>query len=339
MNKNKIVFLFLFFTFLLYSQSELKEPSWIYLKKAENLLSKGEYSDAIVEARKSHEKFIEEKLESYYNEIFYTHRDKTQYELKKMVNLKREELNKDDNYPAFHEIMGELYIKTNFMDEAVKEFKKALLQNKYFEYPQKSIELKYKLASVYNKKNEYELEDLIYREIAKEFFDKKKNDYWDRIKYYIENDATLNHAYRIYRLSGIEYLEALYKVGRRSSILEKDKEALFYLTCASIVWFTYFSEIIKNYNSDFQFSTPVDFINYLLKIRSREQIESDLIIGEIFFYIGYTNYILKRNNIKDYFYNFAISFSKNTKKEEEIKNRINYLKIDKNYILKFDEIK
>ena len=329
--------IFLSTAILIYSQDNLKDPSWVYLKKAENLCNSGSYSEAIIEARNSRKKFIEEQLGKYFNEIYNANRDKTEYEIKKMVDKKKEDLYLNDNYPQFHELMGDLFIKTNFVDEAIKEYQTALNQKHYFEYPQKNLEIKYKLAHLYNKKNDFELEDILYREIAKEYFDKKSNEYWNRLKNQINSDITLNNIFRIYKLNGIEYLEALYKIGRRSSVLQRDKEALFYLANAAIVWMTFYSNIIKKYYENFQYTGPIDFFNYLSKNRIDEYSTKDFFIDEIFFYIGYVYLIDKKNELKDYYFKLALNFSKNTKNEEELKNKINYFKIDKNYLLKLEE--
>jgi hypothetical protein len=331
-------FLYSIIQTFIYSDEILKEPSWVYLKKAENLCQNGSYSEAVIEARNARKKFINEQLDKYFTDIYYVNKDKTEYEIKKMVDKRREELYLDDNYPSFHELIGDLYVKTNFIDEAIKEYRNALSQKKYFEYPQKNIELKYKIAHVYHKKNEYELEDVFYREIVKDYLDSKSNEYWNRLKNKINNEPSLNNIFRIYKLNGIEFLEALYKIGRRSSILQRDKEALFYLTNAAVIWMTYYSTIIRKYYDDFKYSNPVDFLNFLSKNRIEEYSTNDFFIDEIFFYIGYTFLIVKKNDLKDYYFNLALSFSKDTKDYEDLKDRINYFKIDKNYFLKLEEL-
>lgn len=341
--KNKIVIIFIILILYigyLFSDSKLSEPSWIYLKRAENLKENGEYSQAIIEVKKARMKFIDEKIEKYHESIRELNRDKIDYELKKMVDKKREELLLNDNYPQYHELMGDLYFLTNFLDEAEKEYKIALNQKTFFEYPHKYLEINYKVADIYNRKNNYELQDIIYREITGGYFAKKNNEYWDRIKVNIKNDMTLNHVFRIYRIDGIEYLEALYKIGRRSAILrKKNDESLFYLANAAIVWMTYYSNLIKKYHFDFQYSNIYDFINYISKDRLYEYDTKEYIIDEILFFIGYVHHVGNQYKIRDYYFNLAIIFSKGTEREDELKKRIDYFKLDKDYVLSLEEIK
>ena len=319
MKKTAIIFvLFILFSVsaTIFSDDKNDDPSWVYLKKAENLKENGEYSLAIIEARKARMKYLDEEINKYYASIKNIYTDRIEYELKKMVTKKRDELLLNDNYPQYHELMGDLYVLTNFLDEAEKEYKIALSQKSSFAYPQKYIEIKYKIADIYGKKNNYELQDIVYREITEEYFNKKSDSYWNRIKINIKDDLTLNHVFRIYRIDGIEYLEAIYKIGRRSALLRrKNEESLFYLANAAIVWMTYYSNLIKKYHIDFQYSNPSDFINYISKDRLYEY------------------------EIRDYYFKLALIFSKGTKREEEMKKRIDYFNLDKDYILSYDEIK
>ncbi len=341
--KNKIILLLIFFILpieILLSDNNLNEPSWVYLKHAENLKEKSEYSQAIIEAKKARMKFIDEKISKYHESIRELYKDKIDYELKKMVEKRREELLLNDNYPLYHELMGDLYVLTNFLDEAEKEYKIALSQKSYFEYPHKYLEINYKVADIYNKKNNYELQDIIYREISGGYFAQKNNEYWDRIKANIKNDFTLNHVFRIYRIDGIEYLEALYKIGRRSAILRKQSdESLFYLANAAVVWMTYYSNLIRKYQFDFQYSNISDFINYISKDRLYEYDTKEYIIDEILFFIGYVFHVENQYDIRDYYFNLSIIFSKGTEREDELRKRIDYFKLDKDYVLSFEELK
>ncbi len=342
-NKNFLFFIIIYLSIIssiIFANKKNNDPSWVYLKNAENLKEKGEYSSAIIEARKARMKYIDEQINKYYKEIREIHRDKIEYELKKMVDKKREQLLLNDNYPQYHELMGDLYSLTNFISESEKEYKLALSQKKYFAYPDKNIEIKYKIANIYSKKNNYELQDIVYREITKEYFNKKNVSYWDRIKINIKNDLSLSHVFRIYRIEGIEYLEALYKIGRRSAMLRrKNEESLFYLVNAAIVWMTYYSELIRKYHFEFQYSNPTDFINFISKDRLYEYETEEYIIDEIFFFIGYVFHIENEYEMRDYYFKLSLIFSKGTKREEEMKKRIEYFKIDKDYILTFEEIK
>ncbi|HOV13241.1 MAG TPA: hypothetical protein PK771_03065 [Spirochaetota bacterium] len=223
MSKINFVIIFLFLTFFLYSQKSKDEPSWIYLKKAENLKSQMDYATALTMARKAKQVRIQEKLDIYRDDVFKKQRDKTEYEIKKMVAQKREQLIENDDYPEYHELMGDLYYLTGFLSESIKEYKTTILQKNSFEYPQKLVEVKYKLANVYEKVFDYELSDIIYREITEMFFKKRKQDFWNRIQLNIKDDPTLEKVMRIYRVDGIEYLKALYKVGKRSALIGRDK--------------------------------------------------------------------------------------------------------------------
>ncbi|MBN2544636.1 MAG: hypothetical protein JXB50_02485 [Spirochaetes bacterium] len=332
----RLVLLFLFNIFFLFSK-EVYEPSWIYLKRAENYTEQGNYSQAVIEARKAKKAFINEKLKEYYEDIRMQYKNKIEYELIVMVNKKEAELVDNDNFPQFHEIMADIYIKTNMLDQGIEEYKKSLSQKKFFEYSQKELEIKYKLANVYTIKKEFELAEIIYSEIVDEYFMKKNDEFWSRIKYNIKNDASLNLVFKIYRIDGIEYLEALYKIGKRNAILQRKEESLYYLVNAAIVWMTYYSNIIKKYHYEFQYSNPTDFINYISKKRLYEFESKDYIMDEIFYYIGYIYLLENQSTIKNHYFNLAKIFSKNTDREEEIQARIDYFNINPNYRIKIDE--
>ena len=64
-----------------------KEPSWVHLKRAENLTAKGEYSEAMSEVRKARARRIDEALERYWNKLVVENPDKTDYELKKLLQI------------------------------------------------------------------------------------------------------------------------------------------------------------------------------------------------------------------------------------------------------------
>lgn len=338
--KNRIIFLYLFlFLFLLsFSLFSQEEPYWVYLKRAENLKQKGYFAEAIIEARKSKKAFIEEKLKKYYEKIKNENRNLIEYELTKMVEEKEKELRQNDDFPQYHELLGDLYIITDFLDEALNEYEEALSQREFFEYPQKYIEIKYKIAGIHNKKMNYELEDIYYREIAGEYLSKKNKEYWARVRFNIKNDPSLSRVFRIYRIDGIEYLQALYKIGRRSALLERNSDALFYLANAAIVWMSYYSKLIKKYHYDFQYASPTDFINYITKKQIYEYQSEDYIIDEILFFIGYVYRLEGQNDIRDHYYNLAMIFSKGTKREKDIKNLIEYLKKDEDHILTYEEL-
>lgn len=334
--KYLIILLILFISQLLFSQ-EQNQPSWVYLENAQNLIEKGEYSQAVIEARKARTVFINEKISQYYDFIREKYKQKIEYELKEMLIAKEKELLENDNYPQYHEIMGDLYVYTNMLDQAIKEYKKALSQKDYFEYKQKLMEIKYKLADVYIKKQDYELSEIIYREITDEFFNKKTPDFWAKVKDNIHKDQTLNHVFRIYRIEGIEYLDALYKIGRRNAILQRNDEALFFLVTAAIVWMTYYSDVIKKFHFEFQYTTPADFINYLAKKRLYEYESKEFVMDQIFFFIGYIYLLKNQTQINEHYFNLSKIFSQNTGREEEITAKIEYFKVTKDYKLRLDE--
>lgn len=339
--KNRIIVIFTIFSllFLCYNLfADLSEPYWVYLKRAENLKQKGDYSQAIIEARRSKKAFIEGKLQKYYENIRAEHRDMIEYELAKMMADKKKELLQNDDFPQYHELLGDLYIHTDFLEEALAEYERALSQKDFFEYSQKYIEIKYKIAGIHNKNMNYELEDIYYREIVDEYLKTKNKEYWGRVRFNIKSAPSLIRVFRIYRIDGIEYLQALYKIGRRSALLERNSEALFYLSNAAIVWMTYYSKLIKKHHYKFQYSSPSDFINYITKRKNYELESEDYIIDEILFFIGYVYRLEGQDEIREHYYNLARIFSKGTKMEEDIKNLIEYLKKDKKHILTYEEL-
>jgi len=334
-----IILLFLSVSFpnLIFTE-EQTEPYWVYLKRAEILKEKGEYAQAIIEAKRSKNVFTDEKLNIYSEEIKQKYRDKTESELMKLVLVKKNELLKNDDFPSFHELMGDLYVLTDFITEAENEYKKAISQSKFFEYPQKGIEIRYKLASIQNKKLNYELEDIYYREITGKYFELKKPEYWERVKFNIKDDPTLGRVFKIYQIDGMEYLQALYKIGRRSALLQRSDDAMYYLVNSAIVWMTYYYKLIKKHNSDFKYTDPSDFINYIAKQRLYEYTSDDYIIDEIFFYIGYLFKLQGQSKLMDHYFGLAKIFSKGTKRELDIANRIEYFNKDKDHILTYEEI-
>ncbi len=314
------------------------DPSWVYLRKAYNMKESGLYSEALILARKSKQLLIKEKLNAYYEEILELHTDKVGFELKRMVDQKEKELQIEDNYPEYHELVGDIFVLTDFLDEAIKEYKIALLQKDLFDYKDKEIEISYKLADVYQKKREFEMADIIYREILERFFITKNREFWDRIKNNIKADPTLSHVFRIYRIDGIVYLKALYEVGKRSSILQRHDDALYFLSIAAIVWMTYYDLIIKSEVYSFSYSSPADFINFMTKKSISEYKSNDYIVDQIMFYIGYAAQLKNETSIKNHYYNLAIKFSEGTKREIEIKKRINYFIINPAHKLSYQDI-
>jgi hypothetical protein len=338
---NNIKFFFLvasiFILSNLFCEDATTDPSWVYLNRAENLKEKKDYAMALIEAKKARQEFIKEKLDIYNDQIREKYKNKVAYELTNMIRDKEKELIANDNYPQYHELAGDIYVLTGMLDVAEKEYKSALSQSKYFEFQQENIEIKYKLAGLYHKKLDFELEDITYREITKEFFDKKAPEFWDRLQKNINDDPTLSRVFKIYRIDGIEYLEALYKIGRRSAMLQRKSEALYFLSISADIWMTYNASLIKKTNFDFQFASPEDFINYISKKRIFEYNEEQNQMDYILFFIGYVFLLDKQDKIKDHFFNLALIFSKNTSMEEEIKKRIDYFKKDENHILTYDE--
>jgi tetratricopeptide (TPR) repeat protein len=341
MNKIFLLFLFIFTinTFSFSEKSKSEEPSWVYLKRAENLKEKGEFSQAIVEARKAKEIFVTEELNKFYEKIREEDREKTDYELKKIVESKRLEMMQKDNYPEYHELMGDLYVETNFLQEAGKEYKKAIDQKKYFDYPKKLIELKYKLGETYEKESNYEAADIIYREIVEGYYKKKQPDFWTRLRGYVKQDPSLTRIFRLYREDGIEYFKAFYKIGRRSALLQRPDDALFYLANAGVVLMTLEANIIKKSDYGFQYSGPVDFIKYYpKKERTLNLSEVSNNFDETMFFIGYANKLKGKEDLKNYYFDLALKFSRGTTNEQEIKNRIDYFKIDKDHLLSYEEL-
>ncbi len=343
MIKDKLIFLFLFillFIPMVNSTEEKTEPSWVYLERAENLKEKGDYGTAFLIARKARDVFIDEKVRAYYEEIREQYKNKTDYELDTMASERKKALVKNDNYPKYHELMGDLYVLTNELDIAEKEYNKCLAQSKYFDYPQKQLEIKYKLADIYSRRSQFELADVTYREIAAPYFAKKSSDYWNMFRnnitgnadLNIQPDPTLGRIFKLYRIDGMEYYKALYKIGRRAALLQQNDDALFYLANAAIVWMTNYSEIIKKTDFDFQFTDPASFINYISNKKLFEYGSGDYYMDLVFFYIGYVNKLKKENKARDYYFNLAVIFSKNTNRTEVLQGLIEYMKKDPSYL-------
>ena len=78
MSKISLTFFFIFITVLLNSQIKKEEPSWFYLKKAENFKEQKDYATALTMARKAKQVHIQEKLDIYSEEMLKTHREKTE---------------------------------------------------------------------------------------------------------------------------------------------------------------------------------------------------------------------------------------------------------------------
>ena len=144
---------------------------------------------------------------------------------------------------------------------------------------------------------------------------------------------------RIYRIDGIEYLKALYKIGKRSAIIGRNKEALFYLSVATVVWMTFHGQQLKIDRMDFQYSNLLDFLNFINKREFKEYINSrEYLIDDILFFIGYISILEKEEGVAQHYFNLSQIFSRGTKKEEIIKNRIEYLKLDKEHRFSYDEL-
>ncbi|HPO49885.1 MAG TPA: hypothetical protein PLO89_06115 [Spirochaetota bacterium] len=338
---SKISFILLFFitAFCIHSQNSKYEPSWIYLKKAENFKEKRDYASALTMARLAKQVRIEEKLESYKKELYDKHKDKTEYEIKKIVAGKKDALIESDNYPEYHELVGDLYYLTGFLEEAIKEYKITVEQKNFFEYSEKIIEVKYKLGNVYEKIFDYELADIVYREIVDIFIKKRKDDFWDRIKINIKDDPTLEKVMRIYRIEGMEYMKAFYKVGKRASIIGRSKEALFYLSVACVLWMTHRGSEIKKERFDFQYSNLLDFLNLVTKKEFKDYVtDKNYLIDETLFFIGYSCSQENEDISAIRYYDLAKKFSVGSKREESINNRIEYLKNSPEHRLSYDEV-
>ena len=343
--KKTILFFILSFIFFNISAEEIKkdEPSWVYLKRAENLKEKGEYALAVTEANYAKRVYINEKLATYYDTLRndIKNRNMTDYEIKKVVEEKRKAVMVDDEYPAYHELLGDLYVLTGFLDEADREYKKAISQKDFFEYSEKLIEIKYKQADIYKKRNEFDIASVVYGEIIANYLSLRKSEFWDRIRLNIKDDPSLERCFRIYRIEGIQYMRALFEQGKRSALLQRPDDALFYLVNAAIVWMTYYDSLIKNYQNSFQYTNPIDFISYLSNKRINKNIsqEDSAIIDDIMFFLGYSSLLKDNEDIANYYFDIAIAFSKNSGRENEITNKVEYLRRNKDYRITYSELK
>lgn len=314
------------------------DPSWVHMKRAENLKESGEIALALTEARKARNKYIEEMLADFYEKAAIENPYLTKYELGKLRKQKELELKKNDIYPAYHEIAGDLYVMSDFLEEAIKEYKETLNQKKYFDYKDKEIEVKYKLADAYGKSGMPELEDSVYREICSGFFLQKKDEYWNRVRENIRKDLTLDHVFKVYRFEGIKYLKALYMVGRRCAVLQRNEESLFYLSSAAIVWMTYYSGMIKEQNDIFQYEGPSDFINYIKNNVHLEFMKDNYVIDFIMFYIGYNAHVSRDYAIMKYYFDLSRAFSVAGGRSDEIRDMVSFLSKNKNYLMNFSEM-
>ena len=330
---------FLMFIPLLFSLQKQDDPSWVYLKKAENLKEKGDYAEAIIEARKAKIAFANEKLEEYKIFLQKTEKDRTDYEIRKILEKKRNEIMISDDYPAYHEIMGDLYVMSDFLSEAEREFKTALEQKKFFEYKQKNLEIKYKLADVYEKSLNYEAADITYREIANEYLNKKDIVIWARFREYIKKDSSLNHIFRIFREDGMEYYKAFYRIGRRSALMERYDDALFYLANAAIVYMKYNSDIIKKRDYQFRYESPLDFTQYFNRKDFKDSFSFEpYYFDEVLFYAGYVNQKMSEYKIAGYFYELALTFNKYPEISTDLKYRVEFLKKNRNHTMTYADI-
>ena len=69
-----------------------------------------------------------------------------------------------DNYPQYHNIVGDLYVKTNFLSEAEREYKLVLEQQDFLDYPDEILNVRYKLAELYSSRGDLDLEEMTYLE-------------------------------------------------------------------------------------------------------------------------------------------------------------------------------
>ncbi len=344
MKKIILFFILSFAVFNITSQEVQKdEPSWVYLKRAENLKDRGEYALAMIEANTAKRVYINERLGAYYTKLRddVKNRNMTDYEVKKVVEEKRKSIMVDDEYPSYHELMGDLYLLTGFLEEADREYKKALSQKAFFDYDEKLIEIKYKQADVYKKKNDFDIASVVYSEIINKYLSLKKREFWDRVRLNIKEDPSLERCFRIYRIDGIQYMKALFEQGKRAALLQRPDDALFYLVNAAVVWMTYYDSLVKQYQDSFQYTNPIDFINYLSDKRINKNISTEdrAIIDDIMFFLGYASLLKDNEDIATYYFDIAITFSKNSGREAEITNRVEYFKIDKKYRIMYSELK
>lgn len=336
-SKNSLV-LFLFISITSLFAADNSDPSWVHLQRASNFIERKDFANALTEARKARNRRIEEELDVYWEEINKNFPEKTRYELIRMKQDRESVLRTGDNYPQYNYIIADIYAGTNFLDEAEKEYRKALDNGRFLDYPDQIIEIKYKLASLYNKKGSIFLEEMMYRDILKDFFKQRNQEYWDRIRYNIREDLTLNYVFKIYRLDGMKYLEALYKLGRHEAIMQRRNESLFLLSCAAIVWMTYYGNEIKKTASDFQFEGPVDFINYINNQRFLRYINEDFIVDKLMFYIGYNHFINRDYEISSHYFKLSLIYAERTGRTVMLRDKINYLSNNKDHVLTYEEI-
>ncbi|MBP5706375.1 MAG: hypothetical protein J6W76_03740 [Spirochaetales bacterium] len=336
--KKLIVLLSLFScVFVISAQEASAEPSWVYLKRAENLKHKGEYAQAILEARKAKSAQFNERVEEYYQLMKSVHKDKTDYEVRRIVNDKKSDFLEEDTFPEYHELMGDLYAATGFLDEAEDEYRAALKAKAYFEYSQKELEIKYKLSDIYEKKLDFDLQDITDREICEDFFASKDKDLWQRIKFNIKTDPSLSHVFRVYHLEGIEYMKALYAIGKHAVMQQRKDDGLFYLTLATIVWMTSCSDLIKRNVYDFSYAGPTDFIVVLNDIQKYQYVTDETIIEEILFYIAYAYHIDHNYKIRDNYLELAETFAANSAKRNKISILCETLRRDSSHKLTYEE--
>ena len=337
MKKLNLLLLFFCMTYIAFAQDVLSEPSWVYLKRAENLSHKGEYAQAIIEARKARDAQFNERVEEYYQQMKAIYKEKTDYEVRKIVNEKKSDFLNEDTFPQYHELLGDLYVATGFLDEAEDEYRLALKSKAYFEYSQAELEIKYKLSDVYGKKLDFDLQDITNREICENFFASKEKDLWNRIKFNIKTDPSLSHVFRVYRLEAIEYMKALYSIGKHAVMQQRKDDGLFYLTLATIVWMTSCSDLIKRNVYDFSYAGPTDFIVVLNDIQKYQYVTDETIIEEILFYIGYAYHIDHNYKIRDNYLELAETFAANSAKRNKISILCETLRRDSSHKLTYEE--
>ena len=209
---------------------------------------------------------------------------------------------------------------------------------KDLDYPDRVIEIQYKLAKLYNKKGITHLEEMMYHDILAGLFATYNKDYWNRIRYNIREDLTLGYVFKIYRIDGIKYLNALYKIGVHEAIMQKRDEALFYLSLATVVWMTYYGNEIKGFLPNFQYESPVDFTNYMKNKRFAEYINEDFIIDYLMFYIGYIHHSNKSFETAAHYFTLAKTYSHFSGRHIMIRDLISYLESHPDHLITYEEI-
>ncbi|HOV13240.1 MAG TPA: hypothetical protein PK771_03060 [Spirochaetota bacterium] len=102
---------------------------------------------------------------------------------------------------------------------------------------------------------------------------------------------------------------------------------------------TYHGSRLKKERMDFQYSNLLDFINFVNKKEFKEYVtDKNYIIDDVLFFIGYVSLLEKEEKISEHYFNLAKKFTKGSRKEEIITNRIEYLKLNKEHRFSYDEV-